>query len=145
MKKRKTGKINMDGQAKILTQDDIIAGVKEWQVRAVEEAALKKKAKEQYNLAMNAWKVQEMDRKKRNAELKGIWKDKVRAWGIERDSAKSDCQKPAWMKPKMPLMKKALHKPLLADFAMQGLESEEDDERMMRMRMAMLMFADCDS
>lgn len=31
VKKKKTGKINMDGRAKILTQDDIIAGVKEWQ------------------------------------------------------------------------------------------------------------------
>jgi len=30
-KKRKTGKINMDGCMKILTQDDIIAGVQEWQ------------------------------------------------------------------------------------------------------------------
>jgi hypothetical protein len=31
-KKRKTGKINMDGQAKILTQANIVKGVKQWQV-----------------------------------------------------------------------------------------------------------------
>jgi hypothetical protein len=49
LKKRKTGKISMDGRAKILTQDDIIEGVKEWQDsqdKAIEEAASKKKAKE---------------------------------------------------------------------------------------------------
>jgi hypothetical protein len=48
LKKRKTGKINMDGHAKILTQDDIIDGVKEWQDcqdKAVEDAASKKKGK----------------------------------------------------------------------------------------------------
>jgi hypothetical protein len=131
MKKRKTGKINMDGRAKILTQDDIIASVKEWQDgqdKAVEEAALKKKAKEQYNLTMDVWKVWEMDRKERNAELKGRWEDEVKEWGIERDNAKCDHRKPRWMKPKMPPMEKALRKPLLADFVMQGLESDEDDE-----------------
>jgi hypothetical protein len=130
-KKRKTGKINMDGRAKILTQDDIIAGVKEWQDgqdKAVEEAASKKRAKEQYNTAMDIWKVREMDRKQCNAELKGRWDDEVREWGIERDSAKCDRRKPRWTKPKMPPMEKALHKPLLADFAMQDLESDEDDE-----------------
>jgi hypothetical protein len=44
-KKRKTGKINMDGHAKILTQDDIVEGVWEWQDeqdKAVEKAAGKK-------------------------------------------------------------------------------------------------------
>jgi len=30
-KKRKTGKINMDGQAKILTQAEVVEGVKQWQ------------------------------------------------------------------------------------------------------------------
>jgi hypothetical protein len=131
MKKRKTGKIKMDGRAKILTQDDIIEGVREWQDgqdKAVEDAASKKKAKEQYNHAMDIWKVREMDRKECNAELKGKWEEKVREWGVERDRAKSDRRKPGWTKPKMPPMEKALHKPLLADFVMQGLESDEDGE-----------------
>jgi hypothetical protein len=63
LKKRKTGKINMDGQAKILMQDNIIDGVKEWQDcqdKAVEEAASKKKAREQYSMAMDTWKLQEL-------------------------------------------------------------------------------------
>lgn len=130
-KKRKTGKINMNGRAKILTQDDIIAGVKEWQDgqdKAVEEAALKKKAKEQYNLVMDVWKVQEMDRKECKAKLKGRWEDKVKEWGIERNNAKCDHRKPRWIKPKMPPMEKALCKPLLANFIMQGLESDEDED-----------------
>lgn len=130
-KKRKTGKINMDGRAKILTQDDIIEGVKEWQDgqdKAIEEAASKKKAKEQYNLAMDVWKVREMDRKEHNAELKSKWEEEVRKWCIERDDAKRDHRKPRWMKPKMPPMEKALRKPLLVDFAMQGSESDGDDE-----------------
>ncbi|KAH9011183.1 hypothetical protein EDB83DRAFT_2322262 [Lactarius deliciosus] len=131
MKKRKTGKINMDGQAKILTQDDIIEGVKEWQDgqdKAVEEAASKKKAREQYNLAMDVWKVQEMDRKERNVKLKGGWEDDMRKWGIERDSAKQEHRKPKWTKPKMPPLEKAIHKPLVADFVTQGFESDEDNE-----------------
>jgi DDE superfamily endonuclease len=131
IKKRKTGKINMDGRAKILTQDDIVEGVKEWQDcrdKAIEEAASKKKAKNQYSLAMDVWKVREMDRKGHNAELKGKWEEDVREWGIERDSAKTDRRKPRWTKPKMPPMEKALRKPLLADFAVQDSESDEDDE-----------------
>jgi hypothetical protein len=63
-KKRKTDKINMDGQAKILTQDDIIEGVKKWQDgygNAVEDAAAKKKAEEWYSTVMDIWKVWEMD------------------------------------------------------------------------------------
>jgi hypothetical protein len=46
----------MDGQAKILTQDNIIKGVREWQDgqdKAVEKATSKKKVKEQYGLAMD--------------------------------------------------------------------------------------------
>ncbi|KAH9173140.1 hypothetical protein EDB89DRAFT_1850569 [Lactarius sanguifluus] len=133
IKKRKTGKINMDGRAKILTQDDIIEGVKEWQDgqdKAVEEAASKKKAREhwQYNLAMDVWKVREMDQKERNAKLKGGWEDDVRKWGIERDSAKQEHRKPKWTKPKMPPLEKAIHKPLVADFVTQGFESDKDDE-----------------
>ncbi|KAI9445811.1 hypothetical protein BJY52DRAFT_1127986 [Lactarius psammicola] len=127
IKKRKTGKINMDGRAKILTQGDIIEGVKEWQDsqdKAVEETALKKKAREQYSLAMDIWKVREMDRKEQNAKLKGGWEDKVREW----DSAKLEHRKPRWTRPKMPPLEKAIHKPLLADFVTQGSESDEDDE-----------------
>ena len=55
-KKRKTGKINMDGRAKILTQDDIVKGVREWQDgqdKAIEDAATKKRAKERYGAAMD--------------------------------------------------------------------------------------------
>ncbi len=131
IKKRKTGKINMDGWAKILTQDNIIEGMKEWQDgqdKAVEEATSKKKAKEQYNLAMDVWKVREMDRKERNAKLKGGWEDDMRKWGIERDSAKQEHCKPKWTKPKMPPLEKAIHKPLVVDFVTQGFESDEDDK-----------------
>jgi hypothetical protein len=131
IKKRKTGKINMDGWAKILMQDEIVERVKEWQDgrdKAIKRAALKKKAKDQYSLAMDVWKVQEMDRKGHNTELKGKWEEEVREWGIERDNAKTDHRKPRWTKLKMPSMEKALRKPLLADFAVQDSESNEDNE-----------------
>ena len=85
-KRRKTGKINMDGWAKILTQDDIIEGVKEWQDsqdKADKEAVSKKKARDQYNLAMGVWKVWEMDQKEQNAKLKGGREDEVRKWRVE--------------------------------------------------------------
>jgi hypothetical protein len=86
LKKRKTRKINMDGRAKILMQDDIIDGVKEWQDcqdKAVEEAASKKKAREQYSMAMDTWKLQELSRKERNMQLKGGWEDEVKRWNAE--------------------------------------------------------------
>ena len=121
----------MDGWAKILMQDNIIKGVQEWQGgqdNAVENTALKKKAKEQYSMAMIVWKVWEMDWKEQNAKLKSKWEGEVREWGVERDSAKSDCHKLRWMKPKMLSMEKAFWKPLLADFAMQGSESNVNDE-----------------
>jgi hypothetical protein len=129
-KKRKTGKINMDGRAKILTQDDIIEGVKEWQDhkdKVVEETAVRKKVKEQYNAAMDIWKVGELDRKEQNVQLKRGWEDEVRRWGIARDQAKLDRRKPGWTKPKLPPMEKALCKPLLADFAPQEMDNNDND------------------
>ena len=132
-KKRKTGKINMDGRAKILTQNDIVEGVREWQDgqdKAIEDAATKKRAKERYGAAMDVWKVREMDRKDRNGTLKSGWEAEVKVWSDERDDAKCNHRKPRWTKPKMPTMEKALHKPLLADFIVQkdSKEEEEDDE-----------------
>lgn len=132
-KKRKTGKINMDGRAKILTQNDIVKGVREWQDgqdKAIEDAATKKRAKERYGAAMDVWKVREMDRKDRNGTLKSGWEAEVKVWSDERDDTKCDHRKPRWTKPKMPTMEKALHKPLLADFIVQkdSKEEEEDDE-----------------
>ena len=96
-KKQKTGKINMDGHVKILTQDSIIEGVKEWQDhedKVVEETALRKKVKEQYNAVMNVWKVQELDRKKQNVQIKGGWEDEVRRWSVEQNDAKHNRHKP---------------------------------------------------
>jgi hypothetical protein len=130
-KKRKTGKINMDGHAKILTQDDIVEGVREWQDeqdKAVEKAAGKKKAKEKYTIAMDIWKVREMDRKARNAALKDGWDEDVKKWTVERDNAKYDRRKPRWTKPKMPMMEKILRKPMLADFNTEESSSEEEEE-----------------
>jgi hypothetical protein len=75
-KKRKTENIKMDRRYKILTQADIIEGVKEWhddRKKAVEEVTAKKKEKEKYSSAMDIWKVQKMDRKARNTLLKGGW------------------------------------------------------------------------
>jgi len=130
-KKRKTSKINMDGRVKILTQLDIIAGVKEWQDgqdKVAEDAAVKKKAKEKYNEAMDIWKVREMDQKGWNADLKSGWDEDVKKWTIEWDNAKYDCRKPRWTKPKMPTMEKALRKPMVADFNPENESSEEDEQ-----------------
>jgi hypothetical protein len=131
LKKRKTGKINMDGRAKILTQDDIIDGVKEWQDcqdKAVEDAASKKKAREQYSMAIDAWKLQELSRKERNGQLKGGWEEEVKRWIVERDRAKLDHRKPGWTKPKMPPMEKAHGKPLLTDFTTQDAVDEDESD-----------------
>jgi hypothetical protein len=130
-KKAKTGKINMDGRAKVLTQDDIVAGVKEWQVgqdKAVENAAVKKKAKEKYTAAMDIWKVREIDRKERNAVLKSRWDEDVKRWIVEREIAKNGHRKPGWPKPRMPVMEKALRKPMVVDFNAEEPGSDEEDE-----------------
>jgi hypothetical protein len=110
-KKRKTGNIKMDGQCKILSQADIIEGVKEWHddhEKVAEEVAAKKKGKEKYSSAMYIWKVREMDRKARNTLLKGGWEKDMKKWTIEQDNTKHDHHKPRWTKPKMPIMEKAL-------------------------------------
>ncbi|KAF8257132.1 hypothetical protein EI94DRAFT_1818905 [Lactarius quietus] len=113
LKKRKTGKINMDGRAKILTQDDIID---------------KKKVREQYSVAMDTWKAQESSRKERNTQLKVEWEVEVKEWNAERDSAKLEHWKPKWMKPRMPAMEKAHCKPLLADFTTKDPVDDDDDD-----------------
>jgi hypothetical protein len=130
-KKRKTENIKMDGRCKILTQADIIEGVKEWhddREKVAEEVAAKKKEKEKYSSAMDVWKVQEMDRKARNTLLKGGWEQDVKKWTIERDNAKHDHRKPKWTKPKMPMMEKAIRKPMVADFSTEDEDMEDEDE-----------------
>jgi hypothetical protein len=130
LKKRKTGKINMDGLAKILTQDDIDAGVREWQDgqdKAVEEAAVKKKAREKYCAAMEIWRVRETDRKAHNTILKSGWDDDVK-WTVERDNAKYERRKSRWTKPKMPTMEKIIRKPKIADFNVEDSSSEEEED-----------------
>jgi hypothetical protein len=130
-KKRKTGKINMDGQAKVLTQDDIIEGVQEWQDgqdKAVADAATKKQAKEKYTAAMDIWKVREIDRKQRNGTLKSRWDKDVKAWNVERDDAKIGHRKPRWTKPKMPAMGKATRRPTLAYYTTENPSSDEEEE-----------------
>lgn len=130
-KKRKTGKINMDGHAKILMQDNIIAGVQEWQDgqdKAVEEAVIKKRAREKYTVAMDIWKVREMDQKEQNAVLKGGWDKDVKKWTVEQDNAKYEHRKPRWTKPKMPTMEKTIWKSMLADFNTEEPGSDEDDD-----------------
>ena len=126
-----TSRINMDGQAKVLTQDQVFEAVQESQAAqdAAKEASSKRKdAKERYLEAMEVWKVREMDRKARNGEVKAGWVKEVKNWGVEKDSAKTDHWKPRWNKPKMPSMEKALPKPKLCDFAEESEEEEENDE-----------------
>jgi hypothetical protein len=112
-------------------QDNIIVGVKEWQDcrdKAVEEAASKKKAREQYSMAMDTWKLQELSRKEWNTQLKGGWEDEVKRWNAKQDSAKLEHWKPRWTKPKMPPMEKAHGKPLLTDFIAQDAVDEDNSD-----------------
>ena len=130
LKKRKTRKINMDGRAKILTQDGIVAGVQEWQDsqdKAVEEATVKKNAREKYAAAMEIWKVQETYQKAQNTILKSGWDEDVKKW-TERDNTKYECRKPRWTKPKMSAMEKTIHKPMVADFNIEDSSSEEEED-----------------
>lgn len=93
----------MDGQPKILTQDEIFnAVVKAHAERnAKKDAAVKRKdAKTKYVEAIGVWKVREMDRKEQNSALKLEWEKDVRKWEVERNSAKCERRKPRWTKPK---------------------------------------------
>ena len=65
---------------------------------------------------MAVWKVREMDRKEWNDSMKGVWKQDVKWWEAERDSAKYDHRKPRWKKPKMPPVEKGPPKPKISDF-----------------------------
>jgi hypothetical protein len=79
-------------------------------------------------MAMDIWKVREIDRKERNAVLKSGWDEDIKRWIAERDDAKKDHHKPRWSKPKMPVMEKALRKPMVVDFNEGDLGSDEEDE-----------------
>jgi len=68
-----------------------------------------------------------MDQKERNAVLKGGWDKDVRKWTVERDNAKYERHKPRWTKPKIPIMEKAIRKPMLADFSTEDSDSDEED------------------
>jgi hypothetical protein len=71
-----TSRINMDGRAKVLTQDEVFEAV--WNSQAAQDAAKeasskRKDTKERYSEAMEVWRVREMDRKARNGEVKAGW------------------------------------------------------------------------
>jgi hypothetical protein len=129
-KGKKAGKVNMDGKAKLLTQDDIFASVQEYE-KARDDAAMaetrKKVSRESYKGAVTIWRVRDDDRKSANRALKQAWEKEVQLWEIERDSAKSDRRKPRWTKPKMPKMDKGVLKPKMADFEAGDDEGDEDD------------------
>ena len=83
---KRKGCINMDGKAKILTQDDIFKAVVEGQTArdAAKDALLKRKdAKERYSDAVGVWKVREMDRREKNTLDKEGWKTEVKKWEVE--------------------------------------------------------------
>jgi hypothetical protein len=69
-----------------------------------------------------------MDGKAQNALLKGGWEKDMKKWTIEWDNAKHDCCKPRWTKPKMPMMEKALCKPMVADFSTENKDMEDEEE-----------------
>jgi hypothetical protein len=131
-KGKKAGKVNMDGKAKLLTQDDIMASVQEYE-KARDDATVaetrKKVSRESYKGAVTIWKVRDDDRKSANRVLKQAWEKEVQPWEIERDSVKSDRRKPRWTKPKMQKMDKGVPKPKMADFeAGDDKDDDKDDE-----------------
>ena len=131
-KAAQTGRLNLkDGKAKVLTQNDIFEGIKaahEARDAAKEALSKRKDAKERYTEAMTMWKVREMDRKERNDRVKGIWKQDVKRWEAERDSAKYDRRKPRWKKPKMPPVEKGSPKPKVSNFVDESKEEGNMDE-----------------
>jgi hypothetical protein len=147
-KKRKTGKINMDGWAKVLMQDNIIKGVQEWQDgqdKAVEDAAMKKQAKEKYTAAMDIWKVWKMDWKQRNVMLKSRWDNDMKAWNVEQDNVKLDHCKSRWTKPKMLQMEKTTCKPALASFTTENPSSDKEEEEEEEEDVLMSIYGDGDN
>ena len=128
---KKVGRVNMDGRAKLLTQDDVFAGVQEYEKArddAEVEATRKKVSRESYKEAVNVWKVRDDDRKSANRALKQAWEQDVKLWEIERDGAKQDRRKPGWTKPKMPKMAKGIPKPKMADFRAGDDDKDEDED-----------------
>lgn len=137
-KSAQTGQLpnTKDGKAKVLTQDEILDGVKashEARDAAKEALSKRKDAKEQYTQAMGEWKVRKIDVKERNDGTQTAWKQDVKWWELERDSAKFDRQKPRWMKPKKPLGEKVPPKPKVSNFVDKseeegGMDNMDDDK-----------------
>ena len=116
-----------DGKAKVLTQEDffeMVQAAHEAHDAAKEASSKKKKAKERYNEAKEVWKVKNADRLERNNGIRESWKEEIRRWETERDTAKFEKRKPGWTKPKLPPTEKAIPKPKVSDFVD---ESEEED------------------
>lgn len=122
-----TGRINMDGCPKVITQDFFFKAMQDHnmaQEAAVEATGKRKDAWARYTDTIAIWKVRDMDRKDGNAALKEEWSKDVKRWEVERDSAKFDCRKARWTKPKMPAVAKAIRKLKISDF----VEGSKDDE-----------------
>ncbi|KAE9405153.1 hypothetical protein BT96DRAFT_812709 [Gymnopus androsaceus JB14] len=136
---KKSGKLNMDGRAKLLSGDEVYDVVKEhteWK-KAEAAAATKKKAGwESYKNAVDDWKAHERVRKEKNEMILQTYQKAVKKWEAERDNAKYEHRRAHWTKPGKPTTTKGdppLHKttpkPKQADYIRgKGKERAEADD-----------------
>lgn len=137
---KKSGKLNMDGRAKLLSGDEVYNVVKEhtkWKEAEATAATKKKAGQESYQNAVDHWKVDERLRKQKNEEILQMYQKAVKEWEVERDNAKYEHRRARWPKPSKPTttkgdppLLKTTPKPKRADYWGKGkgrAEADDDD------------------
>jgi len=122
-KKKPSGRLNFDGRAKVLTQDDVFDEVSRYEAQKLVEkdkAEDRADATKLYQEAMKKFNAYDEQRKERNVKITETWKRDVVLWEAERDSRAREVGRPRWNKPKRPPLEKAMKKPLKKNFVVQG-------------------------
>jgi hypothetical protein len=127
--KGKSTKLVGDGWSRLLTGDTFYTKVIEHQLMQRELADAKEMRKEEREKKAKAtaeWKTKDDERKKRNDEKRGKWKEAVAAWGLERDHVKLAKRRAAWKKPVLGKMESAAPRPKAP--ALADIDEENEDE-----------------
>ena len=136
---KKSGKLNVDGRAKLLSGDEVYNVVKEhteWKEAEATAATKKKVGRESYKNAVDDWKAHERVWKEKNEKILQMYQKAVKNWEVERDNAKREHHCVHWTKPGKPTTAKGdppLHKttpkPKQADYIRgKGKERAEADD-----------------
>ncbi|KAK0477711.1 hypothetical protein EDD18DRAFT_1087586 [Armillaria luteobubalina] len=93
-----------DGMAKLVTSNEFMGGVKEYNKEAERQQnakTVREEVTQLYKEAMTKWTEQEKQCLKWNKKKQAKHKEQVAAWEKEQDMAKAEKRRPRWAKPKI--------------------------------------------